>query len=810
MFQPIDFTVNGLLAQANSPYQAIDRLPIEETTFVFSSPNFVLALIAGVVMAFAFQLLLTNLGIAVIASPDASSSGSSDSESLSDTVKGIETKVGLGLLISVSIALFAASFLAVKLSLVSSGVLGAITGVVIWSIFFTLLVWFGSTTLGSLLGSVINTAATGVQGLLGTATAAVGANVVKNQAVSTAEEITAAVRRELTAGLDADSIRNTLQGSLSNLQLPKLDLDQIGGQFEKLLKDADLGSIADSDLLKNVNRDTLVKLVSSRTDFSKQDVEKVADQLEYAWKKVTSGKGSIDQDELLKLLKSATPEDLKSDEVVGKLNQVVQSAATQLVPGGSLTGRALQVGASALLGKVLQNTSLSDLDVEKISGQLQTLKDNLLQSSNGSNGKSKEQTDKAPAKTPKPFSVIQADLENYLLFSPSWELSREVVKREFRDVIYDAAADPGIIRQELELINRDYFVQVLSLREDFTSEGVQELSGYLEEIRAEVFDTVQTAATEGRSQDLRRRVEDYLRSTDKAELNPDEIGHDFQALLEDPEASLEALGDRLGQFDRSTLEQFLSQRQDINTEEASQIVNQLESTRDRVSSQAKELQDRVKGEAQELRQKVEDYLRNTNKEELNPEGIQRDLKTLFNDPQAGVGALKGRLSQFDRDTLVQLLSQRQDLSEEQINQVLDQAESVRDNVLQAPQKIAGKAKEQYDKTTQVISEYLSNTQLEELNPEGIQRDLATLLNDPKAGASALQERFSQVDRETLVKLLSQRGDLTEEQVNQTIDQVQASVRSLIKAPRRLASRAKKQAVDFEASLESYLAKHEQG
>jgi hypothetical protein len=805
VFQSI--TATAWLAAISSLSQPIaDQFPIEETTFVFSSPNFVLALIAGVVMAFAFQLLFTNLAIAVIAAPDAPSGGSGDSESLGDTVKGIETKVGLGLLVSISIALFAASFLAVKLSLVSSGILGAITGVVIWSIFFTLLVWFGSTTLGSLLGSVINTAATGVQGLLGTATAAVGANVVKNQAVSTAEEVTAAVRRELTAGLDADSIRTTLQGSLSDLQLPKLDFEQIGGQFEKLLKDADLGAIADSDLLKNVDRDTLVKLVSSRTDFSKQDVEKVADQLESAWKKVTGGKGGIDQGELLNLLKSATPEDLKSHELVGKLNQVVQSAATQLVPVGNLTGRALQVGASALLGKVLQNTSLSDLDVEKISGQLQTLKDNLLQSfnGNGSNEESNGQADKTSAKTPKPFSVIQADLENYLLFSPSWELSREVVKREFRDVIYDAAADPDIIRQELELINRDYFVQVLSLREDFTPEGVQELSGYLEEIRAEVFDTVQTAATEGRSQDLRHRVEEYLRSTGKAELNPDAIGRDFQALLEDPEAGLEALGDRLGQFDRSTLEQLLSQRQDINSEDVSQIVNQLESTRDRVSSQAKELQDRVKSEAQELRQKVEDYLRNTNKEELNPEGIQRDLTTLFNDPQAGLEALKGRLSQFDRDTLVQLLSQRQDLSEEQVNQVLDQVESVRDNVLQAPKKIVGKAKEQYDKTTQVISEYLSNTQLEELNPEGIQRDLATLLNDSKAGASALQKRLSQVDRETWVKLLSQRGDLTEEQVNQTIDQIQALIRNLIKAPRRLASRVQKQAVDFEANLESYL------
>ncbi|MGH2414192.1 MAG: MFS transporter, partial [Microcystaceae cyanobacterium] len=171
---------------------------------------------------------------------------------------------------------------------------------------------------------------------------------------------------------------------------------------------------------------------------------------------------------------------------------------------------------------------------------------------------------------------------------------------------------------------------------------------------------------------------------------------------------------------------------------------------------------------------------------------------------AGLSALRVRLSQFDRDTLVQLLSQRQDLSEEQVNQVLDQVESVRDNILQAPQKLAGKAKEQYEQTTQALSDYLCNTKLEELNPEGIQRDLTTLLNDPQAGASALQARLSQVDRETLVKLLSQRDDLTEEQVNQAIDRIQASIRSAIKAPRRLASRVQKQAVDFESNLESYL------
>ncbi|RKI21421.1 MFS transporter, partial [Corallococcus sp. AB004] len=142
----------------------------------------------------------------------------------------------------------------------------------------------------------------------------------------------------------------------------------------------------------------------------------------------------------------------------------------------------------------------------------------------------------------------------------------------------------------------------------------------------------------------------YLRSTGKEELNPEGIQRDFKTLLEDPEAGMDALGDRLSKFDRDTFVKLLKERQDISEEEADQIINQLESSRDSVLSQAKELQDAAQAKAEDVRQKVEAYLRDTNKEELNPEGIKRDLQTLLEDPQAGLSAITTRLSQFDRDT----------------------------------------------------------------------------------------------------------------------------------------------------------------
>jgi hypothetical protein len=702
----------------------IAQIRIEPGAFVLDNPGsgsqLVVGLLAGMMMAFAFQLLLTNLSVALVATPgDATIDiDSDDDDSLMDTVRGIETKVGVGVLVTATIALFAASYLAVKFSLVNDAFIGALVGVTIWATYFTVLVWLGSNAVGSLLGSIVSTATSGIQGLMGATTGAIGASVAKNQAVSTAEEITAAVRRELTSGFDPGSIQKTLQSSLSGLKLPDLDLDKIGSQFEKIIKDSDLKDLTNSDLLKNIDRQTFVDLVGSRTDLSKQDITKIADKLESTWKQLTSKGGKTDiPTQLLDLLKSVNPEDLNPDELTGKLQAIVKGTNLGDGNGGSLANQALQVGLSALVSKVVQNANLSDLDVEKVATQVNKVKTAVL----GASGGNSSVQPPTPTEESKPFSVIQADLQDYLLSSPAWKLSQANVKQEFKDVVYDPQADPAAIRQQLEPIDRNYFIQTLSMRDDLQPDSIENLATYFDEARSEVLDST--------------RVPDAT--------------------------SVPALD--------------------------------------------------LQGQAQELRGKVAAYLRDTNKEELNPDGIERDLKVLFDDPKAGIDALKDRLSQFDRDTLVQLLNQRQDLDEDQINKILDRAESVRQQVLEAPRQLTEQTKAQYEKTTAAIGEYLRKTNLAELDPDGIKRDLQTLLDDPKAGAGALRERLSQVDRETLVKLLTQQGNLTEEQVNKAVDQLQSAITSLaslpeviVKAPRRLASRAKQQAVDFEANLENYL------
>ena len=66
---------------------AQDVLTPEEASVLFSGPKFLVALLAGVLMAFAFQLLLTNFSVAVgISSWEIDSDSDDDSESLGSKI----------------------------------------------------------------------------------------------------------------------------------------------------------------------------------------------------------------------------------------------------------------------------------------------------------------------------------------------------------------------------------------------------------------------------------------------------------------------------------------------------------------------------------------------------------------------------------------------------------------------------------------------------------------------------------------------------------------------------------------------------
>jgi hypothetical protein len=796
-------SVRPLLGQVGVP---ADPSTAEQAALVFSGPQFLVALVSGLLLAFAMQLLLTNLSVALGISFIGKSSGHHDdhsddhsSGSIGSTIRKIGFGVGLWTLISVSVSLFIACYLAVQLSLLHTAVgLGAIVGLVIWAAYFTLLVWFSSSTVGSLIGSVVNTATSGFQAIVGTAAAALGGKAVNDQIVSTAEAAAAAVRREFTVDVNPTRVRDTIEDYIDKIRPAQLDFSNIRREFESILSDPEVRSMVGPEGL-NVDRQKFVDLVSSRTDLSKMEVDRIAEQLERVWKQTLGQQQKPDQmTQLLEYLRSTQEGQLNTQEVSSKLDQLVAEMKNTRSPQGdqqsSSRWQTIQSNVMPLIGLVMGRSDLSDLSVEKILGQLKSAQTTLG-----------TQAEKVVSQvSDQQYSTVRADVENYLLNAYFWQMNTDTIDREFHDVLYDPGANPRIVRQQLERLSRADFVNLLTSRGMFTQAKIQDIANQLDGIRREVILTARAAEERQAALDLRQMVETYLTLTTVDHFNSNEIDRAFGALLQDSDVDHETLTLRLAAYDRSTLRGLLSQRQDLSPEQMELLLNQLEQTRDRVLFESQSLSDQAKQRTEATWEKLQSYLRSTGKDELNPEAIKNELQLLLHDPQAGFSALQARASRFDHDTLVQLLSQRQDLSEDQVNSVLNQVEDTWHRVRHAPQELTGAAKEQYDKVTTGLADYLRKTGKEELNPEGIKQDLNVLFNDPQAGLYALRNRLSQVDRDTLVKLLSQRQDLSEEQVNQIIDQVQENIRSIVGVPRRLAKRTQQRVLNFESAIEDYL------
>ncbi|MDJ0636856.1 MAG: MFS transporter [Xenococcaceae cyanobacterium MO_188.B29] len=777
---------------------------VQDAAFMFNGPQFFAALIAGVVLAFAFQLLFTNLGVAAGISLAGGSSHSSDydednSGGLGSTIKKIGMAVGLGTLISVTLALFAASILAVKLGLFVSPLSGVIVGLVIWATFFSLMILLSSRAIGSLLGSVANTATSGMQAILGTATAAIGASAASKQVVNTAEAAAAAVRRELGMAIDPVTMRENVEDFLQSVKPTGIDLNRIATDFEQLLDDENLQEIVDSDSIRNIDRSTFVELISDRSDLSKKDVNRIADKLESVWRKTTNKlkPSSNPLNDFANYIKTATKEQLTGTDFGSKIDSLIEEIAkNRRSQSTNPLTQAATMSVNSLVGMVMGRTDLTDLDVDKIVNQLQKLQ-----------GQIGEQTDKVASVVglkETPETTVQKDIKNYLLNAYPWQLKQKNLDREFRNLIYDPAADPQAIASDLRKVNRTDFVDILKQKGLLSQAQIRHISNWLEAIRLEVLATAEAAQAREKSIELMVEVEEYLTSADKEEFAPEKIQINFKPILEDFDATYEQLSTRLAVLDRPTLERMLELRHDMSEFEISAIAGELEIARDRVLEDSQKDFGQAKAVAERQWLQIQAYLRDTGKRELNPDGIKRELELLLHDPQAGSSALRARLAQFDRDTLVQLLSQRQDLTEAEIEDILDTVEATWMRVTSVPQKLMGKAQEQYEQATSAISDYLRRTGKPELNPRGIQRDLTLLLEDPKLGSKAIRQRLAAMDRDTLVQLLAQRRDLSEEDVNQVIDDVQSTLRSIAKAPRRVAIRTQETIQDFQSAIADYL------
>ena len=791
----IGSTISGKMVSLSAQLSAPGIDTPEEAALVFSGPQFFIALLSGLILTFGFQLLLTNLSVAAgISYVGHGSSSKNDGSGIGARKIGIA--FGLWTLITVSLALFFACLLAVKLSLYNSALLGAITGLVVWGTYFCLLFWVSSTTVGSLIGSVVRTATSSFQTLVGTATAALGAKAASNQTMQTAEAAAAAIRQELTAVWNGDDIAESLRDYLNSLRSPELDTAQLESEFKHLLQTSDILTNTDQAALRQIDQQAFVDLLRSRSDLSRQEVNRIANRLYRQWHSTLSQSSGLDA--LVDYLRSARPDQLMSEQLGQRLDKFLEEYRSQnRSQDRSLLSQGLRQTINMLTGILMGRVDLSDADVGKLRKQFKDAQSQL--SSQAKTLVAQNDSDTADGR-------IKADVENYLLGSYAWQLAPKSLEQEFAQVLYDPDADGRLLLRSLQSLNLSYFRQILESSGLLTQSEIESTSLRLETVRQQVLREVSEQYRIESTKSLLSKVNTFLQYTPRETLLLEHgMGADaFRALLEDDSVDAADLEERFVQFSYDYFFRHLRWRADLNDGEADQVARRLEQVMHKVLADAQGLQSAIKVRADQQWQELQNYLRSTGKPELNPAGIKADIRKLLQDPSAGNQRLKQRLAKFDRETLVQLLSQRPEFSEAEVRRVVGDVEAAWYETLDMPATLTAQAKAKYDQANRAIANYLRNTGKPELNPDGIKRDLELLLNDPQAGLDAMQSRLVQMDRDTLVQLLSQRDDLSESEVNQAIDDLLEGIQTVVRMPRRFALRTQQQALSFKMAFEAYL------
>lgn len=215
---------------------------------VITSPGFFTALVAGIILALGFQLILTNLSAAVglsalhipaekieqaIKSGVREGKSEDSSQPMGKKIRKVNATFGAWAIITTSISLFFAALLAVKISTALNLIAGVTLGLAIWGLFYLITAAFEMKAVSTMVGSLMDIVRSGLRTFSDT-TSSMFSKSAENRTVDTAREITDAVRDEIFG--DAN-VKRTIQGYIDSL---RPDYGRIRNELSTFLNDAEL------------------------------------------------------------------------------------------------------------------------------------------------------------------------------------------------------------------------------------------------------------------------------------------------------------------------------------------------------------------------------------------------------------------------------------------------------------------------------------------------------------------------------------------------------------------------------------------
>jgi hypothetical protein len=508
---------------------------VADSVFVPTSPHFFVAVIAGVILAAAFQLVLTDLALATglnvlgasIGPEEAPHRGGSGGgqaragdtkragnvlDRAQSAARKLSAAFGLWTLVSVSLSVFFAAWLAVLLSGTFSVLFGALLGLVIWALFTGLMTALEARVATSMVGALFGTARAALRGATEAASSLFSASPRK-QAAEIAHDVAAAVREEVLGGEDLKhQLRDYLKG-VEHAYSPR----RIREELEKLLDHTEIEYV-------------------HKQPGPWFDEERVIER-------ITSG-GRM------------KPEQAK--RAIHGIRSALAAIREEHAQGGS----AIETVADS----ALRAAGIGPEEAESYRRQFE----DYLRSTG------KEALDP---------EGIKRDLER--LFSDpraGAHALRERLGAIDRDLVARVLAERTDMSQEDAHRAVDWVMRVVHDIRGAAEAGASQVAAQGQEALAQAG---------GVRERVNAKIHEYLDSLGEPELGYDEIRRDVELLFHDPRAGAQALLGRLRSIDRDTIKAMLAHRKDMSEEDAERLVHRIEEARDAVIRRAEQIREEV-------------------------------------------------------------------------------------------------------------------------------------------------------------------------------------------------------------------------
>ncbi|MFN6944468.1 MAG: hypothetical protein ACK4ND_05940 [Cytophagaceae bacterium] len=527
-----------------------------DTGVISLSPQFFFAIIAGVLLALAFQLILTALsaatGISLLGNvrekydnrntnTENKNKDKNKEEDKDDTPTGVKITSAAGgwTVISMSLSLFFASWLAVRFSLVADLAIGLTLGLVVWATFILIMSYIEYKAARSFFGAMWNMVSEGFK-----ASVNAGKSLLSTsddaKIAKVADKTVHTIGQELTHAFDNSKLVKNFDDYIQKLQPKDLDYEGIKQDFVNMLKEIEFKQkteLTDEGIIKK----TFIDVAESTPKFSKENVGKLKNVFNEA-KNIAGSEG-------------------------GKADKLMKTA-DKILPGNEEDHNEIKEKITAYL----KSTGKEELKPEKLS----------------------------------------KDLEQMMRDPVS---SKDIIKKKVRAIDKEAIVSAISDRTDMD---ENEVKQIVGQVENVFSkitEKVKDLTGMAEESgeKAEEMGGEASKKAQKYKLDFEEKLRTYFNSLEREELNYERLKLDVRHMLHDPGASFSILKDRFSKFDRHTYAALISGSTNLSRGEAELIFDKIEETKSDVLNTVKEMEDLAKSKAEEAKVFAVQQVENTRK-----------------------------------------------------------------------------------------------------------------------------------------------------------------------------------------------------